>query len=75
MRWGWFFGWRGNPFPWCRWFPWLPRWWWATPMAYYYWQQIWRMMPYYPYYWGWWTFPWLPYFYPYQSETQKGGAK
>ncbi|HID06519.1 MAG TPA: hypothetical protein EYP10_05155 [Armatimonadetes bacterium] len=22
-------GWRGNPFPFCRWFPWLPRWWWA----------------------------------------------
>lgn len=24
---GW--GWRGNPFPFCRWFPWLPRWWWT----------------------------------------------
>ena len=24
------FGWfRGNPFPFCRWFPWLPRWWWS----------------------------------------------
>lgn len=20
---------RGNPFPFCRWFPWLPRWWWT----------------------------------------------
>jgi len=20
---------RGNPFPFCRWFPWLPRWWWS----------------------------------------------
>jgi len=25
-----YFGWgRGNPFPFCRWFPWLPRWWWT----------------------------------------------
>ncbi|RKY38501.1 MAG: hypothetical protein DRP76_04400 [Candidatus Omnitrophota bacterium] len=25
-----FFGWgRGNPFPFCRWFPWLPRGWWS----------------------------------------------
>ena len=24
MRWF-----RGNPYPFCRWFPWLPRWWWA----------------------------------------------
>ena len=32
-----FWGWgRGNPFPFCRWFPWLPRWWWATPYAGYY---------------------------------------
>ena len=23
---GWF---RGNPYPFCRWFPWLPRWWWT----------------------------------------------
>jgi len=32
---GWFgrgFWWRGNPFPFCRWFPWLPRWWWAYPL-------------------------------------------
>jgi len=36
-----FFGWgRGNPFPFCRWFPWLPRWWWTgiygpiTPFGY-----------------------------------------
>jgi len=20
---------RANPYPWCRFFPWLPRWWWA----------------------------------------------
>ena len=27
-------GWGGgNPFPFCRNFPWLPRWWWATPYA------------------------------------------
>ena len=24
-------GWAGNPYPFCRWFPWLPRWWWAYP--------------------------------------------
>ena len=26
------FGWGrgfGNPYPFCRWFPWLPRWWWT----------------------------------------------
>ncbi|MDZ7262072.1 MAG: DUF5320 domain-containing protein [candidate division KSB1 bacterium] len=28
--WGWG---GGNPFPFCRNFPWLPRWWWATPYA------------------------------------------
>ena len=37
-RGGWFgrgygaFGWGrsfGNPYPFCRWFPWLPRWWWT----------------------------------------------
>lgn len=27
---GWGRGWfRGNPFGFCRWFPWLPRWWWS----------------------------------------------
>jgi hypothetical protein len=28
-----FRGGRGNPFPFCRNFPWLPRWWWASPYA------------------------------------------
>jgi len=31
---GFWFGWGrgfGNPYPFCRWFPWLPRWWWAYP--------------------------------------------
>ncbi|OYT62440.1 hypothetical protein B6U81_00835 [Thermoplasmatales archaeon ex4484_30] len=34
---------RGNPYPFCRWFPWLPRWWWSgiygpiTPWTYNYW--------------------------------------
>ncbi|MEA2089301.1 MAG: hypothetical protein U9O89_00870 [Thermoproteota archaeon] len=28
---GWGYGWPGNPYPFCRWFPWLPRWWWAYP--------------------------------------------
>lgn len=32
--WGWGRGWgRGNPYPFCRFFPWLPRWWWATGSA------------------------------------------
>jgi len=30
--WDWGRG-RGNPFAFCRNFPWLPRWWWATPNA------------------------------------------
>ncbi|MCD6521919.1 hypothetical protein J7K56_04045 [Candidatus Calescamantes bacterium] len=49
-RGGWWYGWgwRGNPYPFCRWFPWLPRWWWATPYAGYYASTI-------PYYAGWWT--------------------
>ncbi|RLF52470.1 MAG: hypothetical protein DRN11_01100 [Thermoplasmata archaeon] len=53
--WGFGFGWygygwpgwgRGNPYPFCRRFPWLPRGWWRMPY-----------MPYYglPYYsWRWW---------------------
>jgi hypothetical protein len=32
---GWGPGWgRGNPYPFCRRFPGLPRWWWAYPYAY-----------------------------------------
>jgi len=58
---GWFWWGRGfgNPFPFCRWFPWLPRWWWAYPYFTL------------PYYWPAWTYPyWIwrtPYFigYPY----------
>ncbi len=30
--WGGSGGW-GNPYPFCRFFPWLPRMWWATPYA------------------------------------------
>ncbi len=34
----WFGGWgAGNPYPWCRFFPWLPRRWWAYPGAYPWW--------------------------------------
>lgn len=30
--WGGGLGWgRGNPYPFCRFYPWLPRRWWATP--------------------------------------------
>ena len=31
-----YWGGRGNPYPFCRNFPWLPRWWWASPYAYQY---------------------------------------
>ena len=24
-----FWGWHGNPYSYCRWYPWLPRWWWT----------------------------------------------
>ncbi|HEX76006.1 MAG TPA: hypothetical protein G4O12_05405 [Dehalococcoidia bacterium] len=41
---GWGWGW-GNHYPFCRNFPWLPRWWWATPYANQYAATI-------PYYWG-----------------------
>ena len=45
-------GWgRGNPYPFCRNFPWLPRWWWATPYAGQYGATIPPYMGYgYPYY-------------------------
>jgi len=63
---GWF-GWGrgfGNPYPFCRWFPWLPRWWWAYPRfatAYY------AAPPSLPYYVGYWPrlyttpYSYLPY--------------
>ena len=35
---------RGNPFPFCRWFPFLPRGWWAMPFFLNMWQNV-----YYPY--------------------------
>jgi len=64
--WGWGYGWpgwgRGNPYPFCRWFPWLPRWWWSgiwgpiTPYGYGY-------TPYAPYSYPY-TAPYAPY-YPY----------
>lgn len=52
--WGW--GGRGNPFPFCRNFPWLPRWWWATPNA----AQYGATIPYYGY-----GFPYYGTGYPY----------
>lgn len=33
---------RGNPFPFCRWFPWMPRWWWSGIYG--------PITPYTPYY-------------------------
>jgi len=52
-------GWgRGNPFPFCRNFPWLPRWWWATPNVGSYAATI----PYYTYPYGMGYMP--PYGYP-----------
>ncbi|MCD6262918.1 hypothetical protein J7L60_00715 [Candidatus Bathyarchaeota archaeon] len=47
-----FWGWPGNPYPFCRWFPWLPRWWWAYP--------YWSYYAAYPTWWGYRGFPWLP---------------
>ena len=56
------FGWGrgfGNPYPFCRWFPWLPRRWWAYPGFGL------------PYYWGHWLYPYYasqyaaPYTVPY----------
>ncbi|HEC79463.1 MAG TPA: hypothetical protein ENI34_10060 [candidate division WOR-3 bacterium] len=62
-----FMGWpgRGNPFPFCRNFPWLPRWWWASPYA----GQYAATIPYYgfPYY-GYGTA--YPYAYPGFSVPQ-----
>ena len=48
MPWG-----RGNPYPFCRRFPWLPRGWWRLPYAY-------------PYYIPYTAYPWYPYwqYYP-----------
>ncbi|MBC7115347.1 MAG: hypothetical protein PWR13_1222 [Archaeoglobi archaeon] len=39
--------WRGNPYPFCRFYPWLPRRWWAYPMGL-------RGYYPYPYYPPWW---------------------
>ncbi|MCD6362856.1 MAG: hypothetical protein J7M13_02485 [Synergistetes bacterium] len=53
MGYGRFMG-RGNPYPFCRFYPWLPRGWWRTGMApymaapYYYYRPP---MTYAPYYW------------------------
>jgi len=46
---------RGNPYPFCRFFPWLPRWWWASPYAMQYAATIPGLSPFYrptgfPYY-------------------------
>jgi len=30
-------GWRGNPYPFCRWYPWLPRGWWRMPYIWRWW--------------------------------------
>jgi len=61
--WGWYgYGWmpwagwgRGNPYPFCRRFPWLPRGWWRMPYGYAY-----------PYYTPYTAYPWYPYwqYYP-----------
>ena len=62
---GWFAwpGWgRGNPYPFCRRFPWLPRGWWrmtwpAYGYPYYSHYTPW-MYPYYSYYWDPYYYPW-----------------
>ena len=43
---GWGGFWRGNPYPFCRFFPWLPRWWWASPYI----SQYASTIGYFPYY-------------------------
>jgi len=59
---GWFGRGFGNPYPFCRWFPWLPRWWWAYPAF---------SQPYYSGPWGmprigyWQGFYGWPYRYPF----------
>jgi len=59
-----FRGGRGNPFPFCRNFPWLPRWWWATPYAAQYAGTI-------PYMGG---YPWVqPYGSPYAPGSPSSG--
>ncbi|WP_369017993.1 hypothetical protein QBE54_09685 [Thermatribacter velox] len=58
---GWYGRGRGNPYPFCRNFPWLPRGWWAMPYAGY------GAYPYAGYY-RTYPFPYPPYggrFYPY----------
>jgi len=65
---GWF-GWggfgrgfgRGNPYPFCRFYPWLPRRWWATPYAPQYGANIPSMGYGYPYY-GPGRYPTAPYY-------------
>jgi len=62
---GFWFGWGrgfGNPYPFCRWFPWLPRRWWTYPLF---------GLPYFgaawglPYYAGYWPRLYAaPYVYP-----------
>lgn len=64
-------GFRGNPFSFCRWFPWLPRWWWSGMHGPVQWtpqgpiltsQQIPTAQPTYP-------TSVVPYRYPYQAPT------
>lgn len=47
---GWFGGGWGNPYPYCRFYPWLPRRWWATPHAGYYGATAPHLRHGYPYY-------------------------
>lgn len=61
--WGAGWGWRGNPYPFCRWFPWLPRGWWWMGWFYY---------PSYGGYPGYGYMPGYPPFYPpYTGGPQK----
>jgi len=65
----WWFGWGrgfGNPYPFCRWFPWLPRWWWAYPaysplyLPYYGYGVPW-FLPYAGYWRSFYAWPYIPY--------------
>ena len=62
---GWFWWGRGfgNPFLFCRWFPWLPRWWWAYPAFISTLYALYYGMPWMIPYMGYWRIPYsyLPY--------------
>ncbi len=53
---------RGNPYPFCRWYPWLPRRWWAYPSS---WNMPWSRYPGVPTMYG---YPGVPPMYGYPGS-------